>query len=295
MDVTSSTPLQFHNVGVRAVALLTAVAAMVGALFTWQLFVNTRFGQTFDNAAFQASYRVKEDLWMLAEPVLDVVSVLFIAVAIVIVMIIALLRKKWMLALQVAVLIAGANITTQVLKKVILDRPDFDVVWGPYNTLPSGHTTVAASVSAALLLVVPRGWRPLTALAGVTYTAATGLSTMVGQWHRPSDVIAAVLVVGAWTAFVCVFSHTNAAEDRDQPINSGAVLSLTLIAIVAIIGLAVAFVVLRDAHTAGEIALNTDANLQKKAFIGSSAAVVGVSATVFGIAQMLRQAVARMR
>jgi len=268
---------------------------MCAALMTWQLFVNTRFGQTFDNAAFQASYRVKDDLWMLAEPVLDVVSVVFIAVAIVVVMIIALLRKKWMLALQVAVLIAGANVTTQVLKKMVLDRPDFDVVWGPYNTLPSGHTTVAASVSAALLLVVPRGWRPITALAAVVYSSATGLSTMVGQWHRPSDVIAAILVVGAWTAFVCVFSHTNSAEERNQPIHSGGVLSLTLIAIVAVIGLAVAFVVLRDAHAAGEFALNSDFSLQKKAFLGSSAGVVGMSAAVFGVSQMLRQAVARMR
>ena len=48
------------------------------------------------------------------------------------------------------------------------------------------------------MLVVPRRLRPTAALLGAAYTAATGISTLVGRWHRPSDVVAAVLVVLAW-------------------------------------------------------------------------------------------------
>src|SRR5690606_25579523 len=57
-----------------------------------------------------------------------------------------------------------------------------------------------------LLIAVPRRWRPLVAVAGAAYTAATGVSTLVGQWHRPSDVVAAILVVLAWGAGVCALS-----------------------------------------------------------------------------------------
>ena len=97
----------------------------------------------------------------------------------------------------------GANVTTRVVKLVLLDRPDLGVegTWG--NTLPSGHTTAAASISAVLLMVVPRRIRPWAAVLGAGYTAATGVSTLVGQWHRPSDVVAAVLVVTAWAAVSC--------------------------------------------------------------------------------------------
>ena len=95
----------------------------------------------------------------------------------------------------------GANLTTQVLKHVRLRPTRARRATASYgNTLPSGHTTAAASVSAALLLVVPPRVRPWAAVLGAGYTTATGISTLIGQWHRPSDVVAAVLVVLAWTA-----------------------------------------------------------------------------------------------
>ena len=58
-------------------------------------------------------------------------------------------------------------------------------------------------MSAALLLVVPPRVRPWAAVLGAGYTTATGVSTLIGQWHRPSDVVAGVLVVLAWTAIAC--------------------------------------------------------------------------------------------
>src|SRR6185503_6696111 len=101
------------------------------------------------------------------------------------------------------VLMVGANLTTQVLKNAVFVRPDLGVEASYGNTLPSGHTTAAASVAAALLLVVPPRVRPWAAVLGAGYTTATGVSTLIGQWHRPSDVVAAVLVVLAWTAIAC--------------------------------------------------------------------------------------------
>ncbi len=105
-----------------------------------------------------------------------------------------------------AVLVGGANLSTQVLKHVVLDRPRLGLGVFDENTLPSGHTTAAASASAALVFVVPPRARPWAALLGAGYTAATGVSTLVGRWHRPSDVVAAVLVVLAWSALACAVS-----------------------------------------------------------------------------------------
>lgn len=179
-------------------ALALAVVSAVGVLAVWWVFVTTRTGQVLEQAAYEGSERGASRLWLVAEPVLEIISLPFVALVLLTAMLLAVLRGRVLLAVQVAVLMAGANVSTQVLKHVVLGRPDLDVGDRLANALPSGHTTAAASVSVALLLVLPPRFRPAAALAGVLYTCATGISTMVGQWHRPSDVVAAVLVVGAW-------------------------------------------------------------------------------------------------
>ena len=188
---------------VVAVALGVAVLSFAGVFLLWRVFVETLAGQQVENAAFQGALYGQTQLWRVAERVLDVVSVGFIVGVLIAAMVIAVLRRRWSLAVQVAVLMIGANLTTQVLKKWVLYRPDLGVEADYGNTLPSGHTTAAASVSAALLLVVPPRARPWAAVLGAGYTTATGISTLIGQWHRPSDVVAAVLVVLAWTAIAC--------------------------------------------------------------------------------------------
>jgi membrane-associated phospholipid phosphatase len=114
--------------------------------------------------------------------------------------IVSVLRGRIALAVGAVVVIAGSNITTQLLKHTLLDRPDLGL--GTLNSLPSGHTTVVASAVGASLLVAPRGWRPLVALAGGLATTMTGASTIVAGWHRPSDVVAALAVSLVWTAAV---------------------------------------------------------------------------------------------
>nr|WP_297430529.1 phosphatase PAP2 family protein [uncultured Actinotalea sp.] len=184
--------------GRRAPAVVLAVLCAVGVLAVWWVFVTTRTGQVLEQAAFQGSELGATRLWVVAEPVLEVISLPFVALVLLTAMLLAVLRRRVLLAVQVAVLMGGANLSTQLLKHVVLDRPDLDVGDRLDNALPSGHTTAAASVSVALLLVLPPRFRPVAAVVGVVYTGATGISTLVGQWHRPSDVAAAVLVVGAW-------------------------------------------------------------------------------------------------
>jgi membrane-associated phospholipid phosphatase len=104
--------------------------------------------------------------------------------------------------LVAVVLVAGANITTQVLKGVLehARTKAFERGWElPWpSSFPSGHTTAAASIAVALLLVVPAGYRLLAAGVGAALTAAVASSVVILGWHYPSDVLGALLVVGTW-------------------------------------------------------------------------------------------------
>jgi hypothetical protein len=135
--------------------------------------------------------------------ILDVVSVTALALATVTVGAVAYLRRRPILALLTMLLVVGSNVTTQVLKHVVLTRPLLDPADRlPFNTLPSGHTTVALSVGVAFALVAPARLRVLAAVLGAAYGGTTGVATMSAGWHRPSDAVSACLVVGAWTAVV---------------------------------------------------------------------------------------------
>jgi hypothetical protein len=61
---------------------------------------------------------------------------------------------------------------------------------------------VAFSVAVALVLVLPVRLRPVAAGAGVGYATLTALATLTAGWHRPSDSVAAFLVVACWAALV---------------------------------------------------------------------------------------------
>lgn len=190
-----------------AVALLSAV----GVVALWQVFVRSRTGQLLDDAVLDGAHYGRTRLWRLAEPVLDVISVPFIAAVLLAAVVLALVRRQWLLTVQVALLMAGANLTTQLLKYAVLERADLGLGDRVVNTLPSGHTTAAASCAVALVLVVPRRMRPLTAALGAVYTAGTGIATLIAGWHRPSDVVAAMLVVLAWAGLISALRPTGPA------------------------------------------------------------------------------------
>lgn len=192
-------------------ALVVGVVAAVGVGAVHVVAGTTVTGRLVDDAAFRGALYGRSRLWQVAEPVLDVVSVPFVVGVALAAVLLALLRRRFVLAAQVAVLMVGSNVTTQVLKR-LLERPDLGLGDRTVNSLPSGHTTVAASTSAALVLVVPRRWRGWAAVLGALYTTATGVSTLVGRWHRPSDVVAAVLVVLAWTGVVLAAARGGAGR-----------------------------------------------------------------------------------
>jgi membrane-associated phospholipid phosphatase len=117
-----------------------------------------------------------------------------------------------------AVMVAGANLTTQVLKTTLEHarhkawEHGVELPWA--NSFPSGHTTAAASIAVALLLVVPVIHRPTAAAAGLLLTAAVGLSVVILGWHYPSDVLGGLLVVGAWGFAALAYLRLRVGRDR---------------------------------------------------------------------------------
>nr|AAB57677.1 orf6; putative fimbrial assoicated protein [Actinomyces naeslundii] len=99
-------------------------------------------------------------------------------VLVVTILVIGLVRGSHRRAVWAVVAVVGANLTTQILKYQFLWRPDFNITerWDNANTLPSGHTTMAASAAVALILLSGRRWRPLSAWAGGLFTVAMGYS-----------------------------------------------------------------------------------------------------------------------
>ncbi|WP_116112584.1 phosphatase PAP2 family protein [Austwickia chelonae] len=131
---------------------------------------------------------------------LELVSVGAIVLALVALAVFAVMRRRADLGLGAAILVAGANITTQVLKYGVLERSDFG--FSRHNSLPSGHVTVITSLLIAAVLVLPAAWRPMLAPAAAFLATGAGVGTIVLSWHRPSDVIAAYAVVLWWVGAI---------------------------------------------------------------------------------------------
>ena len=181
--------------------LLAAAGCLVMVVAIDIVFVHTTRGQWVDDASLRGTRIGRQRIINPVSHILDVVSVTALGLATVAVGAVAYLRRRPILALLTMLLVVGSNLTTEVLKHAIFSRPLHDPSDPlPFNTLPSGHTTVALSVGVAFALVAPARLRVVVAVIGAVYGGATGVATMSAGWHRPSDAVAACLVVGAWTA-----------------------------------------------------------------------------------------------
>ena len=186
----------------RAGVIASLAATTLGAAVSvgvYLLFVRTGDGQRIDHAALARVNAGKDTNRQVAGLLNDLtigVAVCMLAGCVVV----ALLRRRYALAVAAVTLVVGANVTTQLAKHELLSRPG--VGYGATNTLPSGHTTLVVSLLVALLLVLPPVSRGSAVLFGSFGTRVVGVGMVVAGWHRPSDVVAAVGVTLAWTGLI---------------------------------------------------------------------------------------------
>ncbi len=113
----------------------------------------------------------------------------------------ALLRRRAVVAGAIVVILAGANLTTEVLKPLLAAvRPD-GLPAGHLlpGSWPSGHATASMTLALCAVLAVPRRRRPLVATLGAGFAVAVCYSFLALGWHYPSDALAGLLVASIWT------------------------------------------------------------------------------------------------
>jgi membrane-associated phospholipid phosphatase len=228
--LSSSTP----RIVLRA-SVLSGLSA-VGLASTYFVAVRTVRGQFLDLLALSGQKVEPQRLVSSAGTLLGTISVASVAAAFVGVVAVGLLRNRRRVGLIVAGILFGAVSTTEVLKRVILTRPelvrlsDLDVA---VNTLPSGHSTAAMSVVIAVILLVPKRFQFLASIFGAPYAVGIGIATVVVHWHRPSDVVAAWFVVAGWTFLGLALLRLTEALQADEPASWGRHIGPGLVALVA--------------------------------------------------------------
>jgi membrane-associated phospholipid phosphatase len=144
---------------------------------------------------------------------------------------VAVARHRPRAALAALVVVAGANLTTQLFK-ALLAHPRFQALLGAEqigaNSFPSGHTTAVASIAIAFAFVVPHEWRPAVALVGTGVVAAVGCSVMALNWHYPSDVLGGILVAAGWgfAALAALRATRGRSRRRSLQLGSRAAISV---------------------------------------------------------------------
>lgn len=281
-------------------ALLACAVCAAGTALLAAAAVGTARGQRLDQLIVTAAREDTSPLVRVVFPVLNTVTVPVVVVALAVATIVALIQRRTSMALHLVVLVAGAIATTEILKHVVVTRSALaaDIDLTP-NSFPSGHTTTAGAVAVAVTLASPRQVRSVIALVGAAWTALAGIGTVAGGWHRPSDVLGALLVVGAWTFLVLAVDAAMATvrafpqgsdhlEDSEAareaelhvlPVHRGARAAILVLGLAAVAGLALGAVLLAGVPTPLDLA---DAAAQVRAYRASMLLLAGASSALVG-------------
>jgi membrane-associated phospholipid phosphatase len=189
----------------RVALLAGTVACAVAFAVTYTVAVRTLPGQEADNGAFVSWQQLNPFLGAFAQvlrPALPVALGLVCAVL----GGLALRDRRWFDVARGAAVVVVTVPLARWLRDGLLDRPNLADLAYPHNTLPSGHVAVTAALCVAVALLWPR--RPgasvpwaLVAWAVVVSLAAC-VASLLEHAHRPSDVVASLLLVGAVTCGV---------------------------------------------------------------------------------------------
>lgn len=193
---------QGHHLPSTGILMRHVMALLFLGLFLYGAFVffiYTATGQQVDEQAYtEYAHQFKS----YRGPTLTALDSLPAVVGVIAVLglVAVLIWKHRFLPSLIGVLAAAAAVTsTYLLKHYLIVKPDLGVQEALSNSAPSGHTTFAAAAGAALFLAAPRFLRPTVALCAALATCLTGASTIINGWHRPADVVTAILVTAIWT------------------------------------------------------------------------------------------------
>ena len=266
-------------------ALLWAAAAGV-----WWLGVRTVDGQSYDDMVESSFVQIlSASGWLsmlLGRGVHTTVLIISIIIALAAALI-AAIRKRWWLLVQLGVFAALCFASTFL--KAILPRTNLihTIIEDPNNSAPSGHTILAVVASLVLICAVSCSWRWVAALVGMAWSCYVGMSVIYGQWHRPTDVVMAVLIVGGLAMVMLAFTRGSGMDSLGQRRSSAGVQIVGSVAIT--VGLAAC---LYASYAIWQIApgLAMSANwAQSSAVFSSMVLIAGVVIVVCALVLVMRQ------
>ncbi|MFW0109118.1 phosphatase PAP2 family protein [Rothia sp. P13129] len=188
-------------------------SALIGFFY---FFIKTRIGQRLDEISFtEFSYQLT-DYQQPTERILNFIPTVAAISAVIGLFFVIIWKHRFVPSLIGLSIAICSYISAYLLKYHLITKPDYGIQEAVLNSAPSGHTTVAAAAGSALFLAAPKKLRPLVALISAILTTATGFSTIVNGWHRPADVITAVLLVSLWTVIGLAILRFVRSEELDM-------------------------------------------------------------------------------
>jgi membrane-associated phospholipid phosphatase len=204
-----------------------------------------------------------------ARALLLAIDVGFIAVALAVLVVLALLRRHALRGVAAVAIVVCSVASVEALKHG-LPHLGPAIPHGRPATFPSGHTSIAVSLGVALVLAAPPVLRPAAALLGAAYAAGVGLAVILLGWHLPSDVVGSFFVCGFWAAAIASLLPDTVV--RPSISVSGALIALGAVAA----GLLVAAVI------AGRHPAAVDALRSARSVVGTAFVLGVLSIGVFG-------------
>ena len=181
-----------------------SVLAILACALVYVVALGTRWGLHADERAFPSG--IGGVTWEHAHAALrravDTIHVATVVLAAVAAVLAALVRRRFDLAAVAVATLAGANLTTHLLKPLLAhaDPLGGEAARGLDASFPSGHATAAMSLALVAVIVAPRRWRGWVSVLAAGYAACVGVGLVALVAHYPSDVVGGYLVAGAWAA-----------------------------------------------------------------------------------------------
>lgn len=208
-------PLAIHpRLSSTILCIVFGLMLLAASAGVWWLGVRTANGQNFDDEVWTLlDGSLPSWLRAMVHMLTASSTIIIISVALAVVGVaVAVIRRRWWLLGQLVVFTAlcyGSELLKGVLPRPYLQNIDSS----PNNTAPSGHTILAAAAAVVLMCAVPRAWRAVCALVGSAYALLTALSLVAAKWHRPTDVVMSLLIVGGWALLMLAFTRTTGMDE----------------------------------------------------------------------------------
>lgn len=272
--------------------MMLAVVFLISAVGLWLLSVQTVLGQSYEEMVISGfgSHGVPPWLSFCLRPLcISFVVIILGAIIAVAALSIVCIRKRWWMLGQCACIIILA-VAAEPLKKMLPRPMLINIEYLSTNSAPSGHALVIAAACALLICAVSRAWRAWTALGSAVISILVQLSLIAGHWHRSSDVLISLLIVGAVTLAVLAGTRSSG---MDMPAYRRSSISVQIVgsSMITLGALACLYAV----YLIWQILPGVDIFAQWASgvsYIATYWLIIGVSLLVYGVIMVMRHATA---